>query len=118
MSSHRLGSRGFAELLAGGDLTAKMAAKVTLNLETALDSAFDTILASVCSKCRLIIVEKVDTNASLYSVSSKHQPLCILVKLKGISDGAVELTINGKSTSATLLSSLVEEIKVAASASL
>jgi len=107
----------FASLLASGDLTEKTASKVSLPNSTDtsasnINDVFDGLLRKICASCNLSVVEKVDTNASLHASSLQRHPVCILVKLKAADGGeGGELSINGKSTSASILNNVVEEIK-------
>ncbi|XP_071954379.1 AP-3 complex subunit delta-1-like isoform X2 [Antedon mediterranea] len=92
----------FANLLSSGDLQAKISLKlVTVAVE------FHHALHRICffTHCRL--VERVGDTASLYSCSIQNHHICLLVKLLA-NNG---ISIEGKGSDATLLSSFMDDIK-------
>ncbi|KAL4235570.1 AP-3 complex subunit delta-1 [Mactra antiquata] len=91
----------FASVLGSGDLTEKSTLKCS-----PLDPNFDVSLLRICFFNHFKVVEKVDHSASLYSRSIQGHHVCLLVKSN---DG--ELTVDGKSTEASLLSNILSDIK-------
>ncbi|XP_063770865.1 AP-3 complex subunit delta-1 isoform X2 [Pseudophryne corroboree] len=93
-------SDAFAKLLESGDL--KM---ISLKVEgTSL--SFHHLLAKICFYHRFTVIERVDSCASMYSRSIQGHHVCLLVK-----KGDNSISIDGKCSEATLLSSLLSEIK-------
>jgi AP-3 complex subunit delta-1 len=95
-------STEYAELLSGGELTCKQSLTIP-NLE--MD--FSIVLARACFFGHLSLVERVDTTASLYGLSIQSHHICLL--LKAMPNKSV--SIDGKSSDSSLLSSLLEEVK-------
>ncbi|KAM9330592.1 AP-3 complex subunit delta-1 [Gastrophryne carolinensis] len=93
-------SDAFAKLLESGDL--KMS---SLKVETTSIS-FHHLLAKICFYHHFTVVERVDSCASMYSRSIQGDHVCLLVK-----KGENYISIDGKCSEATLLSSLLNEIK-------
>ncbi|XP_053559053.1 AP-3 complex subunit delta-1 isoform X2 [Bombina bombina] len=93
-------SDAFAKLLESGDL--KMS---SLKVEgTSL--SFQHLLAKICFYHHFTVVERVDSCASMYSRSIQSHHVCLLVKM-----GDKSISIDGKCNDASLLSSLLSEIK-------
>lgn len=92
----------FAELLRGGELSAK--ASVTLSN---VEYEFSHVLSKVCFHCHFTVVEQLGLSASLYSRSIQDDHICLLVKHMNPN----RLNIDGKSTNAQLLSSLLDEVR-------
>uniref|UniRef100_A0A6I8Q5Y7 Adaptor-related protein complex 3 subunit delta 1 n=1 Tax=Xenopus tropicalis TaxID=8364 RepID=A0A6I8Q5Y7_XENTR len=92
-------SDAFAKLLESGDL--KMS---SLKVDCTL--LFHHLLAKICFFHHFTVVERVDSCASMYSRSIQGHHVCLLVKKGGSS-----VSIDGKCSDASLLSSLLSEIK-------
>ncbi|XP_033106774.1 AP-3 complex subunit delta-1-like isoform X2 [Anneissia japonica] len=92
----------FANLLSSGDLQAKNSLTIA-----SVPMEFNYALHRVCffTHCRL--VERVGDSASLYSCSIQSHHICLLVKLLA-NNG---LSIEGKGSDSTLLSSFLDDIK-------
>ncbi|XP_044124951.1 AP-3 complex subunit delta-1 isoform X3 [Bufo gargarizans] len=99
-------SDAFAKLLESGDL--KMSSLKVEN--TSL--SFHHLLAKICFYHHFTVVERVDSCASMYSRSIQGHHTCLLVK-----KGDKSISIDGKCSEATLLSSLLSEIKASLSES-
>ncbi|XP_078574749.1 AP-3 complex subunit delta-1-like isoform X3 [Branchiostoma floridae x Branchiostoma japonicum] len=99
-------SDAFARLLQGGDLSSKYSIKLPNS-----GVPFSHILAKVCFYGHFAIVEQIDQSASLYSCSTQGHHICLLVKANGGGD----VSIDGKCADGSLLSNVMEEIKVTAS---
>ncbi|XP_022087832.1 AP-3 complex subunit delta-1-like isoform X2 [Acanthaster planci] len=95
-------STEYAELLSGGELTSKQSI-TTPNVE--MD--FSIILARACFFGHLSLVERVDTTASLYGLSIQGHHVCLL--LKAMPNKSI--SVDGKSSDSSLLSSFLEEVK-------
>ncbi|XP_072260958.1 AP-3 complex subunit delta-1 isoform X2 [Pyxicephalus adspersus] len=93
-------SDAFAKLLESRDL--KMSSLKVEN--TSL--SFHHLLAKICFYHHFTVVERVDSCASMYSRSIQGHHVCLLVK-----KGEKSISIDGKCNEATLLSSLLSEIK-------
>ncbi|KAH8035059.1 hypothetical protein HPB51_004300 [Rhipicephalus microplus] len=65
----------FAELLSGGELSAK--GSITLE---AIEYEFPHVLSKVCFHCHFTVVEQVGLSASLYSRSIQDDHICLLIK--------------------------------------
>lgn len=90
------------ELLSGGQLTEKIKSEVDSG-----GQEFSQLLNTICYKCHLTLVEKIDQTASLYGHSLKGHHVCLLLKHN---NGKGALVIEGKSDNNSLLSGIVEEI--------
>nr|KAG8543329.1 hypothetical protein GDO81_024911 [Engystomops pustulosus] len=99
-------SDAFAKLLESGDL--KMSSLKVEN--TSL--SFHHLLAKICFYHHFTVVERVDSCASMYSRSIQGHHTCLLVK-----KGDQSISIDGKCSEATLLSSLLSELKATLSES-
>ncbi|XP_072172956.1 AP-3 complex subunit delta-1-like [Diadema setosum] len=92
----------YAELLGQGDLSAKN------SFTTPPGGAdFGLVLARVCFFCHMVVVERVERTASLFSRSMKGHQACVL--LKATPGGG--LSVDGKSNDSSLLSNYMDEIK-------
>ncbi|OCU00564.1 AP-3 complex subunit delta-1 [Xenopus laevis] len=98
-------SDAFAKLLESGDL--KMS---SLKVDCTL--SYHHLISKICFFHHFTVVERVDTCASLYSRSIQDHHVCLLVKKGGSS-----VSIDGKCSDASLLSSLLSEIKETLSSS-
>ncbi|KAM7287817.1 AP-3 complex subunit delta-1 isoform X2 [Ixodes scapularis] len=98
----------FAELLRGGELSAKSG--FTLD---AVEFEFSHVLSKICFHCHFTVVEQVELSASLYSRSIQDDHICLLVKHMNPN----RLHVDGKSTNGQLLSSLMDEVRALLSAS-
>ncbi|XP_077332105.1 AP-3 complex subunit delta-1 isoform X2 [Lithobates pipiens] len=94
-------SDAFAKLLESGDLkmSSLKAEDITLS--------FHHLLAKICFYHHFTVVERVDSCSSMYSRSIQGHHVCLLVK-----KGEKSISIDGKCSEATLLSSLLSEIKL------
>ncbi|ELT88988.1 hypothetical protein CAPTEDRAFT_18044 [Capitella teleta] len=92
----------YAKLLSSGDLADKHSAQCR-----AVDSDLSKILAKICFYAHFSIVEQVESSASLYSRSIQGHHICLLVKQ--CADDT--LSIDGKSSNASLLSNVVSDIE-------
>ncbi|KAL3868900.1 hypothetical protein ACJMK2_041656 [Sinanodonta woodiana] len=92
----------FASLLSSGELSEKGTAKCT-----PLQPEFSTNLLRICFYNHFKVVERVDNSASLYSRSIQGHHICLLVKQVD-----QVLSIDGKSTDSSLLSNVLDEIKI------
>ncbi|KAK2569969.1 AP-3 complex subunit delta-1 [Acropora cervicornis] len=99
-----LSSTDFANLLGSGTLANKSSVKVT----TPETAEFNTIITKICVLLHFAVVEQIDLSASLYASSIQGHHLCALVKQ--LPDHSV--TIDGKSTDASLVSNVLEEVKL------
>lgn len=99
-----LSSTDFANLLGSGTLANKSSVKVT----TPETAEFNTIITKICVLLHFAVVEQVELSASLYASSIQGHHLCALVKQ--LPDHSV--TIDGKSTDASLVSNVLEEVKL------
>lgn len=106
VSSYLMGAMSkrdtFAELLSGGELSAR--GSITLD---AVDYEFPHVLSKVCFHCHFTVVEQVGLSASLYSRSIQDDHICLLIKHMNPS----RILVDGKSTSSQLLSSLLDEVR-------
>ncbi|XP_018418675.1 PREDICTED: AP-3 complex subunit delta-1 isoform X3 [Nanorana parkeri] len=93
-------SDAFAKLLESEDL--KMS---SLKVED-ITLSFHHLLAKICFYHHFTVVERVDSCSSMYSRSIQGHHVCLLVK-----KGEKSISIDGKCSEATLLSSLLSEIK-------
>ncbi|EEC07868.1 AP-3 complex subunit delta-1, putative, partial [Ixodes scapularis] len=98
----------FAELLRGGELSAKSG--FTLD---SVEFEFSHVLSKICFHCHFTVVEQVELSASLYSRSIQDDHICLLVKHMNPN----RLHVDGKSTNGQLLSSLMDEVRALLSAS-
>lgn len=71
-----------------------------------ISMSFQNLLAKICFYHHFSVVERVDSCASMYSRSIQGHHVCLLVK-----KGESSVSVDGKSNDATLLSSLLEEMK-------
>ncbi|XP_071853079.1 AP-3 complex subunit delta-1-like isoform X3 [Apostichopus japonicus] len=92
----------FARLLSGGDLTGKSSVTAQLG-----NSEFREVLARICFHAHLGVVERVDSTVSLYGRSIQGHDICVLIK--AMPNGS--LSIDGKSTDASLISNFLDEIR-------
>ncbi|XP_075527426.1 adaptor-related protein complex 3, delta 1 subunit-like garnet isoform X2 [Dermacentor variabilis] len=106
VSSYLIGTMSkrdtFAELLSGGELSAK--GSITLD---AVEYEFPHVLSKVCFHCHFTVVEQVGLSASLYSRSIQDDHICLLIKHMNPS----RVLVDGKSTNSQLLSSLLDEVR-------
>ncbi|XP_028627364.1 AP-3 complex subunit delta-1 [Grammomys surdaster] len=93
-------SDAFAKLLESGDLSMN-----SIKVD-GISMSFQNLLAKICFYHHFSVVERVDSCASMYSRSIQGHHVCLLVK-----KGESSVSIDGKSSDATLLSSLLEEMK-------
>lgn len=98
-----LSSTDFANLLGSGTLANKSSVKVT----TPETTEFSSIITRICVLLHFAVVEQVDNSASLYASSIQGHHLCVLVKQ--LPDHSV--SVDGKSTDFSLVSSVLEEMK-------
>ncbi|XP_049515272.1 AP-3 complex subunit delta-1-like isoform X2 [Dermacentor silvarum] len=112
VSSYLMGTMSkrdtFAELLSGGELSAK--SSITLD---AVEYEFPHVLSKLCFHCHFTVVEQVGLSASLYSRSIQDDHICLLIKHMNPS----RVLVDGKSTNSQLLSSLLDEVRSLLSAS-
>lgn len=99
-----LSSTDFANLLGSGTL----ANKNTIKVKTPETAEFNTIITKICVLLHFAVVEQVELSASLYASSIQGHHLCALVKQ--LPDHSV--TVDGKSTDASLVSNVLEEVKL------
>lgn len=106
VSSYLIGTMSkrdtFAELLGGGELSAR--GSITLD---AVEYEFPHVLSKVCFHCHFTVVEQVGLSASLYSRSIQDDHICLLIKHMNSN----RILVDGKSTSSQLLSSLLDEVR-------
>ncbi|XP_076775503.1 AP-3 complex subunit delta-1 [Arvicanthis niloticus] len=93
-------SDAFAKLLESGDLSMN-----SIKVD-GISMSFQNLLAKICFYHHFSVVERVDSCASMYSRSIQGHHVCLLVK-----KGESSVSVDGKSNDATLLSSLLEEMK-------
>ncbi|KAM4808513.1 AP-3 complex subunit delta-1 [Rhinophrynus dorsalis] len=93
-------SDAFAKLLESGDL------KISSLKVDGTSLSFHHLLAKICFNHHFTVVERVDSCASMYSRSIQGHHICLLVK-----KGDNSISIDGKCSEASLLSSLLSEIK-------
>ncbi|XP_063476685.1 AP-3 complex subunit delta-1 isoform X2 [Symphalangus syndactylus] len=93
-------SDAFAKLLESGDLSMS-SVKVD-----GIRMSFQNLLAKICFHHHFSVVERVDSCASMYSRSIQGHHVCLLVK-----KGENSVSVDGKCSDSTLLSSLLEEMK-------
>lgn len=93
----------FAKLLSSGDLLEKYSSQFAIE-----EADFPPLLAKICFFAHFTVVEQIDSSASLYSRSIQGHDLCLLVKLLPNN----VLSIDGKSSDGSLLSNVIDEIKV------
>ncbi|KAK6617430.1 hypothetical protein RUM43_014439 [Polyplax serrata] len=99
-SNYTASQMEYSGLLAGGSLIGKQ----TFHVE---NQSFSQVLHQICDRCKLKLIEQIGDTASLFSRTLTGQNVCILLKSNG--NGGV--SIDAKSESEVLLSSLLEEIK-------
>ncbi|XP_068728186.1 AP-3 complex subunit delta-1-like [Montipora capricornis] len=99
-----LSSVDFANLLGSGTLANKSSIKVA----TPETTEFSTIITKICILLHFAVVEQVELSASLYAISIQGHHVCALVKQ--LPDHSV--TVDGKSTDASLVSNVLEEVKL------
>jgi AP-3 complex subunit delta-1 len=92
----------YAKLLTDGSLTSKYATQCN-----ASNADFSVTVAKICFHAHFTVVELVDKSVSLYSKSIQGHHVCLLVKQ--LANGG--LSIDGKSSDSSLLSSVVDEVK-------
>ncbi|XP_042552975.1 AP-3 complex subunit delta-1 isoform X2 [Dipodomys spectabilis] len=93
-------SDAFAKLLESGDLCMN-----SIKVD-GTSMSFHNLLAKICFHHHFSVVERVDSCASMYSRSIQGHHVCLLVK-----KGENSVSVDGKCSDATLLSSLLEEMK-------
>ncbi|XP_051028610.1 AP-3 complex subunit delta-1 [Acomys russatus] len=93
-------SDAFAKLLESGDLSMN-----SIKVD-GISMSFQNLLAKICFHHHFSVVERVDSCASMYSRSIQGHHVCLLVK-----KGESSVSVDGKCNDATLLSSLLEEMK-------
>lgn len=93
-------SDAFAKLLESGDLSMN-----SIKVD-GISMSFQNLLAKICFYHHFSVVERVDSCASMYSRSIQGHHVCLLVK-----KGESSVSVDGKCSDATLLSSLLEEMK-------
>ncbi|KAM6168510.1 AP-3 complex subunit delta-1 [Erethizon dorsatum] len=94
-------SDAFAKLLESGDLSMS-----SIKVD-AISMSFQNLLAKICFHHHFSVVERVDSCASMYSRSIQGHHVCLLVK-----KGEHSVSVDGKCSDSTLLSNLLEEMKV------
>lgn len=92
----------FATLLAAGTLNEKHSISFK-----PVDTDFNCVLAKICFFLHFIVVEQIDSSASLYSKSIQNHDICLLVKMS-VDDS---LSLDGKAADLTLLTNVLGEIK-------
>ncbi|XP_064626859.1 AP-3 complex subunit delta-1-like isoform X4 [Lineus longissimus] len=92
----------FTELLGSGELSEKYSNKFT-----PVDTDLALILAKTCFYGHFSVVEQIENSASLYGKSIQGHHVCLLVKML---PGNV-LSVDAKSSDASLVSNLVDDIK-------
>ncbi|XP_053318538.1 AP-3 complex subunit delta-1 [Spea bombifrons] len=93
-------SDAYAKLLESGDL------KMNSLQVDSTSLSFHHLLAKICFYHHFTVIERVDSCASMYSRSIQGHHVCLLVK-----KGEKSISIDGKCNEASLLSSLLSEIK-------
>lgn len=99
-----LSSTDFTNLLGSGTIVHKGSVKVT----TPETTVFSSVVTKICVLLHFAVVEQVDNSASLYACSIQGHHLCALVKQ--LPDHSV--SVDGKSTDSSLVSSVLEEMKM------
>ncbi|XP_064136217.1 AP-3 complex subunit delta-1 isoform X2 [Loxodonta africana] len=94
-------SDAFAKLLESGDLS------VSSIRVDGITISFQNLLAKICFHHHFSVVERVDSCASMYSRSIQGHHVCLLVK-----KGENSVSVDGKCSDQTLLSNLLDEMKV------
>ncbi|XP_039103917.1 AP-3 complex subunit delta-1 isoform X1 [Hyaena hyaena] len=94
-------SDAFAKLLESGDLSMS-----SIKVD-GISMSFQNLLAKICFHHHFSVVERVDSCASMYSRSIQGHHVCLLVK-----KGEKSVSVDGKCSDSTLLSNLLEEMKV------
>ncbi|XP_004632752.1 AP-3 complex subunit delta-1 [Octodon degus] len=94
-------SDAFAKLLESGDLSMS-----SIKVD-GISMSFQNLLAKICFHHHFSVVERVDSCASMYSRSVQGHHVCLLVK-----KGEHSVSVDGKCNDSTLLSNLLEEMKV------
>ncbi|CAF0737741.1 unnamed protein product [Brachionus calyciflorus] len=93
----------FSKWLSSGQLTSKYSIKCNISNYEDINS----ILGILTSNFHLTKIEIVDNTASIFASTMKHQPICILIKLLGNET----LSMDGKSTSQSLIENILDELK-------
>lgn len=93
-------SDAFAKLLESGDLSMS-----SIKVD-GISMSFQNLLAKICFHHHFSVVERVDSCASMYSRSIQGHHVCLLVK-----KGENSVSVDGKCSDPTLLSSLLEEMQ-------
>lgn len=93
-------SDAFAKLLESGDLS------VSSIKVDGIRMSFQNLLAKICFHHHFSVVERVDSCASMYSRSIQGHHVCLLVK-----KGERSVSVDGKCSDATMLGSLLDELK-------
>ncbi|XP_006869041.1 PREDICTED: AP-3 complex subunit delta-1 isoform X1 [Chrysochloris asiatica] len=94
-------SDAFAKLLESGDLS------MSSIRVGSITTSFQNLLAKICFHHHFSVVERVDSCASMYSRSVQGHHICLLVK-----QGENSVSVDGKCSDPTLLSNLLDEMKV------
>nr|XP_004654966.2 AP-3 complex subunit delta-1 isoform X2 [Jaculus jaculus] len=93
-------SDAFARLLESGDLSMS-----SIKVD-GISMSFQNLLSKICFYHHFSVVERVDSCASMYSRSIQGHHVCLLLK-----KGESSVSVDGKCSDPTLLSSLLEEMK-------
>ncbi|XP_075228481.1 AP-3 complex subunit delta-1-like isoform X2 [Lycorma delicatula] len=102
LSAVMSGSETYTDLLSSGQLIHRS----SLMLRPVVARDFPQVLTALCGRCRLGIVEQVESTASLYCWSEQNHHICLLLKAE-----PTYLSIEGKSDCAPLLKALLAEIQ-------
>lgn len=101
LSGTLLAGDSYTDLLSGGTLLHRS----SILLRPVQPKQFSQVLAAICSKYHLSVIEQVDLTASLYCRSSRGHHVCLLIKSL-----PAHLSVEAKSDSLQLLSSLLDEL--------
>lgn len=101
LSGTLLAGDSYTDLLSGGTL----AHRSSILLRPVQPKQFSQVLAAICSKYHLSVIEQVDLTASLYCRSSSGNHVCLLIKSL-----SAHLSVEAKSDSLQLLSALLDEL--------
>ncbi|CAF5040969.1 unnamed protein product, partial [Rotaria magnacalcarata] len=96
-------SMAFANLMTSGTLTCQSNVRIPSST-----GDFTTVINTLCQSCRLTVVDKINSAASLYAESILGHPIALLIKSTNSQN---DLSIDGKSTETHFLSNLMEELK-------
>lgn len=90
----------FTSMLASGDLQEKYSIQIP-------GSDIQTTIQTLMNQLKFSVVEQIGESASLYSTSIQQHHICLLVKK--VNNG---ISIDGKSNNGTILSNVLEEVKL------